>query len=80
MSIQPKASHAKTKIRQDKNSLITTDFDTKTELINNYSNNLTHGYYKYEQGQGNIIVKDRLKNHYHFGELLDVMIIYWTLF
>ena len=28
--------------------------------------NLTHEYYEYEQGQGDIIVKSRLKKHYNF--------------
>jgi hypothetical protein len=28
--------------------------------------NLTHEYYEYEQGQADIIVKNRLKKHYNF--------------
>jgi len=56
----------KTEFIKDKYSLITTDIDTKLELSVNESDNLTHDYYEYEQGQANIIAKDRLKNDYSF--------------
>ena len=63
---QPRQSKNKTECIKDKYSLITTDIDTKLELFINESDNLTHDYYEYEQGHANIIVKDRLKNHYSF--------------
>ena len=63
---QPCQNQNKTEFIKDKYSLITTDIATKLELSVNESDNLTHDYYEYEQGQANIIVKDRLKNHYSF--------------
>jgi hypothetical protein len=65
---QPCQSKNKTEFVKDKNSLITTDIDTKLEFVINESDNLTHDYYEYKQGHANIIVKDRLKIHYSFGK------------
>ena len=61
---QPCQNQNKTEFKKDKNSLILTDIDTKLELSVNESDNITHDYYEYEQGQVNVIVKDGLKNHY----------------
>ena len=63
---QPCQNQNKIEFIKDNYSLILTDIDTKLELSVNESDNLTHDYYEYEQGQANIIVKDRLKNHYSF--------------
>ena len=63
---QPCQNQNKSEFIKDKYSLITTDIDTKLELSVNESGNLTHDYYEYEQGQANINVKDRLRNHYSF--------------
>ena len=63
---QPCQSQNKTEFIKDKHSLITTDIDTKFELSVNESDNLTHDYYEYEQGQANIIDKDKLKDYYSF--------------
>jgi hypothetical protein len=65
---QPYQNQNKTEFIKNKYSLITTDIDTKLELSLNESDILTHNYYEYEQGQANIIDKDRLKNHYSFWE------------
>jgi len=63
---QPCQNQNKTEFIKDKYSLMTTVIDTKLELSVNESDNLTRDYYEYEQGQANIIVKDRLQNHYSF--------------
>ena len=55
---QPCQNQNKTEFKKDKYSLILTDIDTKLELSVNESDNLTHDYYEYEQGQANVIVKD----------------------
>ena len=65
---QPCQNQNKTEFIKDKNSLITTDIDTKLEFFIYESDNLTHDYYEYKQGQANIIVKDRLRNHFSFWE------------
>jgi hypothetical protein len=67
-SDQPYQNQNKTEFIKNKYSLITTDIDTKLELSLNESDILTHNYYEYEQGQANIIDKDRLKNHFSFWE------------
>ena len=36
------------------------------ELSVSESDNLTHDFYEYEQGQANTIVKDRIRNHFSF--------------
>ena len=64
--VQPCQSKNKTEFIKDKYSLITTDIDTKLELFIYELDNLTHDYYEYKQGHANIIVKDKLKNHYSF--------------
>jgi DNA modification methylase len=51
---------------KDKYGLTTTDIDTKSELSVIESDNTTHDYYEYEQGQATIIAKDRLENNYSF--------------
>ena len=63
---QPCQSQNKTEFIKYKYCLITTDIDTKLELSVKESDNLTHDYDEYEQGQANITVKDRLTNHYSF--------------
>lgn len=43
-----------------------TDSQTKQDLIKDEYINLTNDFYEYEQGQADIIVKDRLKNNIEF--------------
>ena len=62
----PCQNQNKTEFIKDKNSLITSDINTKLELSVYESDNLTHDYFEYEQGQANIIAKDKLTNHYSF--------------
>ncbi|VDI17095.1 Hypothetical predicted protein [Mytilus galloprovincialis] len=56
----------KTDFIKDEHSLKNLRNNTTSVVSNIESDNLTTDYYEYEQGQANIIVKDRLKKHYLF--------------
>ncbi|CAC5360698.1 unnamed protein product [Mytilus coruscus] len=64
--VAPCRNQNKTDFIKDEYSLNFLPDNTTSVISNIESGNLTTDYYEYEQGQANIIVKDRLKNHYLF--------------
>ncbi|CAG2220339.1 unnamed protein product [Mytilus edulis] len=64
--LAPCRNQNKTDFIKDEYSLNILPDNTTSVVSNIESDNLTTDYYEYEQGQANIIVKDRLKNHYLF--------------
>ncbi|CAC5392191.1 unnamed protein product [Mytilus coruscus] len=66
--VAPCRNQNKTDFIKDEYSLNFLPDNTTSVISNIESDNLTTDYYEYEQGQANIIVKDRLKITIYFGK------------